>query len=82
MLQPKIVSVRPLSDCRLLLTYDGEASRVFDVTPYASGAWYEELLDAAYFKTVRLLDGGRGVEWPHGQDIAPHELYELSVPVA
>lgn len=22
-----------------------------------------------------------GIEWPHGQDIAPHELYDLSVPI-
>lgn len=82
MLQPRISSVTPLEDCRLLLTYDGEGPRVFDAAPYASGPWYSELLDAAYFKMVRLLDGGGGIEWPHGQDIAPHELYELSVPVA
>ena len=82
MLQPRIVSIAPLDECRLLLTYDGEAPRVFDVKPYASGPWYSELLDVAYFKLVRLLENGAGIEWPHGQDISPHELYDLSVPVA
>ena len=82
MLQPRIVSVVPFGECSLLLTYDGEPPRVFDVKPYATGPWYGELLDTAYFKLVRLLDNGAGIEWPHGQDISPHELYELSVPVA
>ncbi|MBR0281116.1 MAG: DUF2442 domain-containing protein [Oscillibacter sp.] len=31
-----------------------------------------------YFRTVRLIDGGAGIAWAHGQDLAPHELYELS----
>ena len=51
----------------------------FDVTPYAEGSWYGELKDAAYFRSVKLLPDGTGIEWSNGQDIAPHELYELSV---
>ena len=31
-----------------------------------------------FFKTVHI--SGKTVEWADGQDIAPHELYELSVP--
>ena len=38
-----------------------------------------KLIDRAYFKTVHLLPGGIGIEWAEGQDIAPHELYELRV---
>ncbi len=33
-----------------------------------------------YFKTVRVLLGGVGIEWLEGQDIAPHELYDESIP--
>lgn len=47
---------------------------MFDVSPYATGPWYGRLKDEGYFDTVRLLPGG--IEWPDGQDIAPHELYE------
>ena len=82
MLQPRLISVRPLGALRLLLVYENGDTREFDVAPYANGPWYEELADAAYFGRVRLSDGGTGIEWPHGQDIAPHELYELSKPVA
>lgn len=80
MLQPKLISVLPESGHKLLLTYETGEKRRFDVSPYITGSWYGELLDAAYFASVSLLPGGVGIEWLHGQDIAPHELYEFSVP--
>ena len=60
------------------LFYETGEVKLFDVRPYWSGSWYGELKDPAYFKAVRVLPGGAGIAWPHGQDIAPHELYELS----
>ena len=81
MLQPRIINVQVGGDLTLLLTYETGEVKKFDVAPYATGSWYGELGDPAYFATVRLLPGGIGIEWPHGQDIAPHELYELSSPV-
>ena len=53
--------------------------KIFDVTPYLSGSWNSLLKDEKYFKTVRIISGGAGIEWANGQDIAPHELYELSI---
>ena len=47
---------------------------------WVTGSWYGELQDTACFCSVPLLPGGVGIEWLHGQDIAPHELYELSIP--
>ena len=78
MLQPKLTNVTPLESYRLKLEYETGEVKVFNVLPYISGSWYEELRDSAYFKTVHLLPGGSGIEWENGQDIAPHELYECS----
>lgn len=78
MLQPRLTKVEPLSFMKLRLYYETGEIKLFDVTPYAEGAWYGELKDEAYFRSVRLLPGGTGIEWRDGQDIAPHELYELS----
>lgn len=82
MLQPKLTSVETLKDHQLRLCYETGEIRLFDVTPYIVGSWYGELNDSGYFSAVRLLPGGTGIEWPDGQDIAPHELYELSKPIA
>ena len=64
-----------------LYPYRPAEVRLFDAAPYATGSWYGRLQDERYFATVHLLPGGIGIEWEEGQDIAPHELYENSVPV-
>lgn len=79
MLQPKLIDVIPLEHYCLRLKYETGEVKVFDVAPYISGPWYEELRDISYFKTVQVLPDGIGIEWSNGQDIAPHELYECSV---
>ena len=74
----KLISVTPLEDYKLLIEYDNAEKRIFDVKPYITGSWYGMLSDYSFFNTVRIC--GKTVEWADGQDIAPHELYELSVP--
>ena len=81
MLQPRLLSVEPVDPLKLRLRYETGEVKLFDVAPYATGPWYGELKDRSYFRTVQLLPGGIGIEWTGGQDIAPHELYELSVAV-
>ena len=80
MLQPKLTTVHTVGDAALRLSYETGEVRLFDVSPYMSGPWFGELKNPDYFRTVHLLPGGVGIEWGNGQDIAPHELYERSVP--
>ena len=79
MLQPKVIRVVPLEDYRVLLTFDTGEIKLFDVTPYISGDWYDKLRDSDFFNSVHIA--GRTIEWADGQDIAPHELYEYSIPI-
>jgi hypothetical protein len=79
MLQPKIVELQTLVDYKLKIRYETGEERVFDVSPYIRGDWYGRLKDPSYFSTVRIILGGVGIEWPEGQDIAPHELYNAGV---
>ena len=64
-----------------LLRYGTGECKMFDVTPFATGGWFGGLKNPDYFSKVHLLSNGSGIEWPDGQDIAPHELYELWVEV-
>ncbi|MCI6691258.1 MAG: DUF2442 domain-containing protein [Clostridium sp.] len=79
MLQPKIINVIPTKDYKLILTYASGEKKEFNVKPYISGDWYSELLSIDYFLSVKLISDGIGIEWPNGQDISPHELYENSI---
>ena len=80
MLQPNVISVQPLPDYQLLIVYATGEKRLFDVKPYLVGEWFGELKDERVFQTVKPC--GTTVEWDDGQDIAPHELYEMSVAVS
>jgi hypothetical protein len=71
--------VIPQPDYRLLLTFDNGERRVFDVNPYMNLKAFAELANVSLFNTVK--PGGLSVEWIHGQDICPDELYYNSVPL-
>ena len=75
---PRAVAVKPLPAYRLLVTFDNQERRVFDVQPYIRGSWFGQLKDPAVFNAVQI--GGLSIEWPGGQDICPDELYSNSVP--
>jgi hypothetical protein len=81
MLQPKITDLEALADYKLKIRYETGEEKLFDVSPYIRGDWYGHLKDPSYFRAVHILPGGWGIEWPEGQDIAPHELYEASIEV-
>ena len=74
MLQPKVTAVKPLPDYKLLLDFETGEKKIFGVGPYIQGDWYGKLRDISVFHTVHT------VAWADGQDIAPHELYDDSVP--
>lgn len=75
---PNVKQVFPLPEQRLEIHYENGEIRIFDVTPYIKGGWYGKLANPDVFATVRPV--GDTVEWDGGQDIAPHELYDLSTP--
>ena len=78
---PKILDVAIVEKYTIQLHYETGEVKLFDVLPYISGPWFKELEHEQYFNTIHIGANGNGIEWEHGQDIAPHELYELGVAV-
>ena len=73
-------SVSPLPDHKLFLEFADGERKIFDVSPYIAGTWMGMLADEAYFRQVRIHPFFKDtVMWPDEQDIAPHELWQLSV---
>ena len=81
MLQQRLTNDEPIAQMKLRLYYETGEVRLFDVAPYATGSWYSMLQNDGYFNRVELLPDGSGIEWPEGQDVAPHELYENSIEI-
>jgi len=79
MIRPKAINVTPQADYCLLVTFNNDEKRIFDVKPYLNFKPFNELKNPVIFNTVK--PAGLSVEWIHGQDICPDELYHNSVPI-
>jgi len=77
MIRPKAIAVEPRPDYYLMVTFSNNEKRLFDVKPYLDFKPFSELRNPVLFNTVK--PAGLSVEWLHGQDICPDELYYNSV---
>ena len=73
-MNPRVKEVEPLDNYRLLLTFTNNEKAIFDVSKYLEHKFWSELKDDSLFRTVKVSGGS--VEWIHGQDFCPDELYE------
>jgi hypothetical protein len=80
MLRPTAIEVTPQEDFSLIVTFNNNEKRLFDVKPYFDFKPFMELKNPVLFKTVK--PAGLSVEWLHGQDICPDDLYYNSVPLS
>lgn len=78
-MNPRVNDVQPLDDYKLLLTFTNGEKALFDVSKYLEHKFWSELKDKSIFKTVKVSGGS--VEWIHGQDFCPDELYENRIPI-
>ncbi len=74
---PSVVSVSPLNNYRLLLVFEPDEKRIFDVTPYLNTGKFAALRDPSLFHTVAVKFDT--IEWSNQLDIDPEFLYENSV---
>ena len=72
------VAVKPLKEYKLLITFDNNEKRIFDVSPYLSDSFFAPLKSLSIFNTVRV--NPISLEWVGGIDICPDELYYNSEP--
>ena len=76
-MNPRVVSVKPEPDYRLLLTFANGEVRNFDVKPYLNKGIFSELKDVSLFNTVH--PDGLSVEWANEAAICPDTLYMDSI---
>ena len=72
-----VKAVVPQDNCQLLLTFENDEQRVFDMKPYLDfGTVFRALRDPALFNTVRVCF--KTVAWANDADIDPEILYPNS----
>lgn len=74
-----IKDVKALDEYRLLLTFENEEKRIFDMRPFLEKGIFKELQDKNMFNTVKVSFDT--IEWANEADMDPEMLYEDSIPV-
>jgi hypothetical protein len=71
-----VTDVKPLEDYKLLLTFENDEQKVFDVTPYLEVGKFSELKDDDLFKSVYISFDS--IAWKNQLDLDPELLYSKS----
>lgn len=71
-----VKDVKVMDNYKLILTFENNEKRLFDMTPYLELGVFKTLKDENLFKTVKVSFDT--IEWSNGADIDPETLYEDS----
>ncbi|MDR4509377.1 MAG: DUF2442 domain-containing protein [Candidatus Brocadiaceae bacterium] len=74
-----VISVKPLDGYKLLIKFENDEEKIFDVSPYFDIGKFAELKDISLFNTVTVKFDS--IEWANHLDIDPEVLYEKSIKV-
>ena len=72
---PRIQTVKPLPERRLLVSFVNGDRRVYDCRVLMGLERFCSLRDAVFFKTVTVDAGGYGVSWSDEVDLSEYELW-------
>lgn len=75
----KIVSVEPLDDYKILLTFSNKEKRIKDMKPYLNKGVFKKLNNKTFFNSVHISFDT--VSWDEEIDLCPDSLYETSIPL-
>ena len=76
-LSPRVLSVAPQDDFRLLLTFDNGEKRIFDCKPLLNKPVFSAIRNKAQFDRASVRYGT--VWWNGDIDLCPDCLYEKSI---
>lgn len=72
---PKIQSVTPLKDKRLLVKFVNGVEKTYDCTQLLHLEAFQRLENEGFFKSVRVDPGGYGLSWDDDVDLSEYELW-------
>jgi len=71
-----VKGVKPLDNYKLLLTFENNENKIFNVAPLLNKGKFSELKDIAIFNTVAISFDA--IKWANHLDLDPEFLYEKS----
>jgi len=72
---PKIISADPIDNHTLVVLFDNNQRKKYDITPLLDKKIFSPLKNTALFKSVRVDHGGYALVWNSDIDISEYELW-------
>ncbi|WP_428356027.1 DUF2442 domain-containing protein [Methyloprofundus sp.] len=78
---PKVKLVKALDNYQLIVRFDNNQTKQYDVSPLLKKAMFSPLKNLALFKAVKVENGGYAVVWNEDIDISEYELWQHGQPI-
>ncbi|NOS87689.1 MAG: DUF2442 domain-containing protein [Methylococcaceae bacterium] len=78
-MNPRAIAVKAINNCQLVVTFNNQEQRLFDVTEYLDFSVFQALRNPVYFKNVHIAHGT--LAWSDDNDLCPDTVYLKSTPV-
>ena len=75
MIPPKINSANAIDNHTLLVEFDNQQKKEYDITPLLQKEMFSPLKNYIFFKSVSVEKGGYAVIWNDSIDISEYELW-------
>ncbi len=72
---PKVKTVLAIEDYTLVVEFNNNEKKKYDVSPLLNKEMFSPLKNIALFKSVRVENGGYAVFWNNEIDISEYELW-------
>ena len=73
---PKIKSTLAISNHTLLVEFDNNEKKKYDITRLLDNKMFSPLKNPVLFKSVKVEQGGYAVSWNNQIDISEYELWK------
>ena len=75
---PKIQSVKPLENKKLLVKFENGVEKIYDCNQLLHLEVFQLLKNDTFFKSVKVDSGGYGISWNDDVDLSEYELWTNS----
>lgn len=72
---PKILSAVAIDDHTLVVEFDNKQKKKYDITPLLEKEMFSLLKNPAFFKAVKVEQGGYAVVWDNNIDLSEYEVW-------
>lgn len=72
---PKITSATPIDDHTLIVVFDNNIKKKYDISPLLSKSMFEPLRNPVFFKSFNIENGGYAITWNEDIDLSEYEVW-------